>query len=334
MPADSATQGRLAYDGRGALRVVPDLPLWRDLLAGGERRAAFLNYWRGMTVDDWRDLIAVSVLRRLPVAWSSGFGAASASIRGPKVYAEADALARTNLARLRPDLSEAEREAMLTARWRCVGRTMAEFSVLDRMMNSGRVAVVGAHHLDALKASGRGGVMISAHLGNWEALTMVTRLGLPLAIVYEPRPTRAREYISQKARRRLGVDPLPPGVAGVRPAIRALESGGMVSFFCDEEIDGVARGPFLGRKPYLHGNLAYAVRLAARTGAAVVPAFVRRTGATRLTVTFLEPIDIPPQTTAKQAAAGVTKVNAALEAVVLANLDQWFNLHERLDEVA
>ena len=314
--------------------MTAPLPRWSDLLAGGERRAAFLSYWRGMTLDDWRDLIAVAVLRRAPIDWSSSFGAASASVRGPKVYRDADAIARVNLARLRPDLDKAGREAMLMARWRCVGRTTAEFAVLDRLLVKGRVAVEGVEHLQAAKADGRGYIVVALHLGNWEALAVAGKLGFPVSSFYEPRPTRAREFISQASRRRLGVRLLAPGPAGVRPALGLLKAGEMVMIFGDEEIEGVARAPLFGRIPYAQSNLAYAVRLARRAGAPLIPAYVLRGEGARLRAVFAPPVRLgPARPDADPLKADMRLLNAAIEPIVLAHLDQWFQLHERLDEI-
>ena len=303
------------------------IPSWSDLWADPHRRRGFFDYWRGMTADDWRDLIAIAILRRLPIDWASGVGGASGSVRGPRVYRWADGYARANLARLRPDLAEETRERMLAERWRCVGRTMAEFSVSDRLIAKGRVDLSGQEHLAAAHARGRGVVIPALHLGNWEVFAAVHKPGFRISSFYQPRPTRGREHISQASRQRLGYNMLKPGPAGVRDALKTLQGGEAVVIFVDEEVDSVVRGPLFGRAPRRGGNLAYAARLAQRSGAAVVPGYVLRSQGAWHCVHFAPEVVLPASLE-----GAVAAINAAVEPVVLAHLDQWYHLHEQLTD--
>ena len=289
------------------------------------------DYWRQMTADDWRDMIAIAVLRRLPMDLSSAFGGKSGSIRGPRVYKGADANARQNLARLRPDIPADKREVMLGERWRCVGRTMAEFSICDRLLARGRVELEGAEHLLAARAEGRGVILAALHLGNWEVFAIVHRLGAWISTFYQPRPTRGREHISQASRRRLGYRMLTPGPAGVRGALRTLAEGKTVVIFVDEEVEGVVRGPLFGRPAHRHSNLVYAAKLARRSGAAVLPAYILRTRGARFVV-HIGPEARLTSTDENPLGDDVAQINAAIEPIVLAHPDQWFHLHEQLDD--
>jgi KDO2-lipid IV(A) lauroyltransferase len=309
--------------------MTPEIPGWSDAFAGPARRRALFAYWRAMSPADWRDLLAVAVLRRLPMDLSSAFGARSGAIRGPGVYRGADATARENLGRLRPDLEASRREAMLAERWRCVGRTMAEFSVSDRLLAKGRVVVRGADHLVSAAQAGRGVIIAALHLGNWEVFAAAHSHGVRIASFYQPRPTRAREHISRLSRRRLGYQMLEPGPAGVRAALRVLGEGQAVVIFADEEVDGVVRGPLFGRAAHSRSNLVYAARLARRSGAAVLPGFILRVGATRLVLNFGPKVELGAEGPLHQ---DVAAINAALEPIVLDHLDQWYHLHEKLAE--
>jgi len=292
---------------------------------------AALRYWRQMKAGDWRDLIAIAVLRRLPIDLSSAFGAKSGSIRGPRVYKGADKTARENLARLRPDIPAETREHMLGERWRCAGRTMAEFSICDRLLAKGRVELEGGENLLAAQAAGRGIILAALHLGNWEVFAIIHRLGVRISSFYQPRPTRGREHISQASRRRLGYRMLSPGPAGVRGALQTLAEGQPVVIFVDEEVDGVVRGPLFGRAAHRQSNLAYAAKLARRSGAAVFPAYILRTRGARFVVHIGPEASLPPlgETSLHD---DIARVNAAVEPIVLAHLDQWFHLHERLED--
>ena len=74
------------------------------------------------------------MLRWLPAglaSWLGGWLSVHVARRRMKLR---DARARANLAILRPDLSQPEREAMLTRRWINVGRTLAELANIDRLV--------------------------------------------------------------------------------------------------------------------------------------------------------------------------------------------------------
>lgn len=332
MPLEPPPEVRRAYVGDAP--VTSTIPAWGDLCSDGPGRRRFLDYWRGMDAADWRDLVAIALLRSLPVDWSSAFGGKSGSVRGPRVYRVADATARANLARLQPELPDAVRERMLAQRWRCVGRTMAEFSVSDRLIAEGRIQLSGADHLLAARARGRGVLLTALHLGNWEVIAAAHKVGLTISSFYQPRPTRGREHISQVARRRLGYRLLHPGPSGVREALRVLRAGETVMIFPDEEVDGVVRAPLFGRAAHKNGNLVYAARLAQMSGATVIPAYVLRGEGSRMVVHFAPEVALPPAGAPGGLPRAVEALNTALEPLVLAHLDQWYHLHEAMSDPA
>jgi KDO2-lipid IV(A) lauroyltransferase len=108
----------------------------------------------------------------------------------------------------------------------------------------------------------------------------------------------------------------------------------MVMIFADE-LDEVVRAPLFGRAPSIPGNLSYAARLARRSGAPVIPAYVLRGEGARLKAVFGPPVHLPeggddPQGLVRDAML----LNQVIEPIVMAHLDQWYFLDDRLDEIA
>src|SRR3546814_1063722 len=82
-----------------------------------------------------------TLLRILPASlasWLGGWLSANIARKSMKLR---DERARRNLAILRPELDDATREAMLTRRWFNLGRTMAELTNIDRLIDDDHVTV-------------------------------------------------------------------------------------------------------------------------------------------------------------------------------------------------
>jgi Kdo2-lipid IVA lauroyltransferase/acyltransferase len=117
-------------------------------------------------------------------------------------------------------------------------------------------------------AEGRGGVLVSGHIGNWELMVLAARrFGLPVAAVTGDQANSAVDRTVRRLRARAGVEPLSAR-SGLRDAVRILRSGGFVCSLMDQ--DARSKGifvDFLGAPASTHVGLA---SLAARTGAPLV----------------------------------------------------------------
>lgn len=286
-----------------------------------------------LTLADAFDLAVHTGLRAAPTDTVSAFGAWAASVRGPKAYPIAARRAEDNLRRLRPDWDEARIAEACRLRWDNIGRLMAEYSVIHRLVREGRVEIDGAEHLAAAKADGRGMVLLGLHLGNWEVYApALASIGVDPAGFHEPRPSQGRKIITDQVRRRLGATVFEPDLGGARLAMQRLKAGGSVALFADESVDGVVRGPFLGRPPRTDGNLRYAVQFARTTGSPIVPGYIRRTGSCRFRLHVLAPIRLQREDEpGASRMRDIADLNAVMEPLILENLDQWYFLHDRIE---
>ena len=132
------------------------------------------------------------------------------------------------------------------------------------------VHVEGSEALTAAANEGRGVLLVSAHLGNWELVPVeVARCGLPVAVVARPLGTRRLERKWLAFRERHGVRTLLRGEAGSgMAAARWLRAGRVLGCMMDRT--GLTRRllvPFLGEAMYVPLGPA---ELAARSGSAVI----------------------------------------------------------------
>ena len=70
-----------------------------------------------------------------------------------------------NLNHAMPNLDDAEKNRILRAMWRNLGRVIGEYPHINSIVDKGWVEFVGLDHLKALEG---GGFLIGAHIGNWE----------------------------------------------------------------------------------------------------------------------------------------------------------------------
>lgn len=243
-------------------------------------------------------------------------------------FREADRRARANWRRLRPDQAgEAETDAAVRRMWRKLGRTLAEYYVLDRLNVPRRVTIEGAHHMDAVRAAGDPLLIAPLHLGNWELLgPLQTSLGQPGAGPYHPPVNPFDHRLLVWSRAKAGFYGFPAWPDGIRGLLRQITTGERVAWlFVDDFTHGRVGAPRLGRPGRLEGNIRLACKLAVATGAGIVPAYVARGEGARFHVVFREPFRMTAtRAQGPEFEADLERLNAIYEPIVLAHLDQWF----------
>ena len=138
------------------------------------------------------------------------------------------------------------------------------------------VEVEGIESLRKAARAGRGVLLVSGHIGNWELVSLrAAREAIPIAVVARPMRTRRFERRVVAMRKRGGVHTILRGRPGSSvAAYRWLARGGMLGCIMDRASTGKRMlVPFLGNGTYLPLGPA---TLACRTGAAVVLGTAKR----------------------------------------------------------
>lgn len=316
--------------------ATPDLlfpaPPWR-----WSERQALLRYWVKDPLEALGDLLPHHALRLLPTDRVSDFGVWLGRRAGRK-RPVASARARALFAALRPAATEAELDAMLEAHWEHVGRCFAEFAAQYRFLPEGRITIEGREHLEKVRREGRPLIVTGLHVGSWEVLHMaLSTLDIPFHGIYQRLPNRFRMRIAYAARLR-GMRhggkghtiPIHPTLNAPFEALRVLESrNSALLYYIDEHWGGRVQAPALGRPLRMDGNIMRVVRLASRTGAAIVPGYALRIGnEARFRMTFLPPVTVgPPERGRKAILEDIALLDAAIDPVVRATPEQWLMAH-------
>lgn len=241
-------------------------------------------------------------------------GVAAGRWRAPELTERAAGV----LERIRPDLGLEERRRLAGLMWGHVGRSIAEMSVLARLLEGAKIELVNEAVVLAAARARRPTVFLFVHLGNWELLGGVTRrLAGKLSVIYEHLPNRFQRRIAAAARRPMGYAQCPPTPQGVRQAVDALKRGEALMLAMDEFKHGSVVSPAFGRPLSRHTNLHYALKLARRHGAQIVATRCERLAPQAFRVSYTDPIEN----------ATPEGLNALAEAWIRSRPEQWYMLH-------
>lgn len=257
------------------------------------------------------------LLRLLPCSAASAMGARLGALEGRLRGTVLRPRVERCLAAVRPDLPATEYASIYREMWRNAGRVHAEMAVVGRLWDAAVLTEVNASALRAVKRTGRPILFVFPHLGNWELLAIAARQeGIALNVVYENLRNRFENRLAQRSRRSLGYRLIPPTRLGVRQIYRALRAREAVALAIDEFRNGNVVAPAFGRSLPETSNLAYALRLARRFDAILMPAYCLRTGPQAFTLTFLDPLE----------RTDVLTLNALCESWIRAHPEQWYML--------
>ncbi len=184
---------------------------------------------------------------------------------------------------------------------------------------SRRVSVERKEYLDQALAYGKGVLVVTAHLGNWElGGAVISAMGYQLNALVLPARLEKLERLFKNQREKRGMRLIPVGHS-VFSIIRCLRENQLVAVLGDRDFTGKDdRIPFFGQPARIPRGPAW---LSAKTGAPVVPAFLLRQVDDTFLIRFYPPI-WPEQE--KDAEAIRAKIARVLEQEIGAHPYQWF----------
>ena len=226
---------------------------------------------------------------------------------------------------LGPDADE--QEVQRRVRLACVNIAKGHYDLfrLSRLSISDirRMArLEGSQHIEKALARGKGAILITAHLGNVDLLGQLpVAYGIPLtAPIQHIQPERLFQY-ALKLRMSHGVRMIPAD-GPLMEMFRALRRGELIALPCDRGIaDNTRLIEFFGEPARLSDG---PVRVALRTGAALIPGFGLRLPDDGLLVRIEPELELV-QTGDLEADvdAGMKQIVAVLERYISEHPEQW-----------
>ncbi len=272
----------------------------------------------------------LALLRRLPEgpAWSAGGALGEVWYLLDRRHRR---LALRNIAAA-PYPWSREPRRVARANFRHLGRVLTEFAHLPALSREelvARFSFEGLDHLERAEAGGRGVLLLTGHLGNWELMAAACVAGgRPLSVVAKAMENPLSDAVINGIRTAAGLTVIPHRGAAL-PVLRALRRGEAVGILLDQ--NALRREavfvPFLGRPAATTYALAALVR---RSGAPVLPVACWREGRNRHVIRIAPPLEIDlTDDPARDLLTNTARFTAALENMVSSRPDQWFWVHNR-----
>ena len=180
--------------------------------------------------------------------------------------------------------------------FRNFARYLVDFFYVPRRLNAeyirDHVKITNLHYLPEALKMGKGGIILTAHIGNWElGGFIISHLGYPLIAVALPHKERSINNLFNSQRQSQGIKIVPNNVA-IRECIKGLKENRMVALLGDRDFNSTGEMmDFLGKKARMpKGPAAFSLK----TGAPIIPAFLTRDGKDRFNLVFEPPI-FPPE---------------------------------------
>jgi len=238
------------------------------------------------------------------------------------------AAAWRNLELALPETTRDQRARIVEGCWRSLSRVLADlarFPDITRANVHRFIRYDGFEHFEAAKRRGRGVLFATAHLGNWEFSAFAHALmAEPMSIVVRPMDNPLLDDLATRYRTMSGNTVIGRGKDFLRPLLAALHHNQAAGILIDQNVTA-GRGVFIdffGLPACVDSGFA---RLAARSGAAVIPGYALWSDEESRYVLVFEPeVEITGDTM-----RDTQSIHSRLEAAIRRHPDQWMWIHRR-----
>ena len=201
-------------------------------------------------------------------------------------------ITKENIKVIFPEKSEREIRRMRIRMFRNFAKYLVDFfrfSKLDINYIKRNIKVENIHYIDEALSKGKGAIIVSAHLGNWElGGVVVALLGYPFWIVALPHKYRKVNDFFNFQRGSKGINVIPLGRAA-RQSLDILKKNRVLALAGDRDFSGKGIvSDFFGRPAIFPQGPA---ALSLKTGAKVIPGFMIRNEDDTFTFKFEKPLE-------------------------------------------
>ena len=234
------------------------------------------------------------IVNRLPLSFAYRFATFFSDLHYFMSFRDRRSV-KNNLKVIFPEKDNAAISAMARKVFRNFGKYLVDFFRMANQIDKEFIAKrVKVHHLEYLQGAlrrGKGVILLTAHIGNWElGGVFVSLLGYPFTAIALPHKERPVNELFNKQRESKGLTVVPINQA-IRRCLEVLKNNGVIALVADRVFTGNGKVmDFLGKKTLIPKGAAV---FACRTGAPIVPTFCFREEGDTYSLNFLEPINPP-----------------------------------------
>ncbi len=232
---------------------------------------------------------------------------------------------RSNLAHVLPDLPDKEVQRLSRAVPNNAGRTLIEIYSGRDFVERAIAAPIegpGLARLEAARASGRPVILVTGHMGNYDAVRAnLIHRGYNMGALYRrmSNPYFNEHYVRSMSQ--IGTPMFEQGRKGMIEMVRHIKAGGILGILTDLYVQDGEALDFFDKKAR---TSLITAELALKYDAALIPVYgLREPDGLSFRIVAQDEIPHSDALTMTQA------VNDGLEALIRDNLDQWFWIHRR-----
>lgn len=158
------------------------------------------------------------------------------------------------------------------------GKYLVEFFRMKKDLNKDfireNIQIKGLEKLKDVLARGKGGIFLTAHLGNWElGAAVMSLMGYPQTVIALPHKEESVNNLFNEQRKAQGIDVVPINV-GLRKCLEVLSQNKLIAILGERGFtDSGVVLDFFGKKTLIPKGAAV---FSLKTGAAIVPCFLLR----------------------------------------------------------
>jgi len=273
-------------------------------------------------------------LRLLPLSWSLAFGRGVAKLWYYVIPIRRQ-VARANIERIYGNtLTPAQKTRILKAsfnHWCMYGIEMLLLPGLTKTLIQKRIKHENFDILDQAITRKKGVIVVTAHLGNFDLLGCAhAMLGYPLHVIFKDIHFAPARRFAKKVRDVSGIQAIEPRKSKEK-IVKALQQGDIVAFTVDQHMAAhrAIVCTFFGQ---LAATSPAPVRFAFETGAAIIPAFMRRADQPGFHIASCEPVfvlETPYESLDANIRHNTERLNRIFEKWILTWPEQWLWQHRR-----
>ncbi len=241
-------------------------------------------------------------------------------------------IARENLQRALPELSPAEVSAAIGRMFKHMGICFVDMLRLDKYHGQRDLeryfSVNGIENLQEALALGRGCLIITGHIGFWEAGTFVLpQTGFAFEVVAKPMRNPLVDAFFARMRQASGTT-LINSHNGARNILKSLKNNHVVGLLLDQHIKGPGSvaAPFFGRPAH---TTTIITQMATRYRIPIVTAYSYRRPDNNYEIRYDKMFFLEGDLSEANILANTTLLNQKLEQGIRHDISQWFWLHRR-----
>lgn len=240
-------------------------------------------------------------------------------------------LALNNLSKALPHLNDFQKNAVIEGMWDNLGRVVGEFPHIcamsaEEMSKHVEIDTDSRKILDELIGKNQGGIIFSAHFGNWEiGPKMLINYGIKVKTFYRPLNNPLVEKMTSSLR---GVEMIEKGSNGNRQLINALKNKEFIIIMADQKVSDGEPIKFFHDDAITTTSIA---KIAMKYNIPLVPGYILRVNKQfKFLLKVEKPLEFNKINSFNSEATNLTlKINQIIEKWISENPEQWFWVHNR-----